>query len=771
VSRSTDRLYQLLPSVYRMRDADLGEPLRALLAVINEQVNVIEDDIAELYDNWFIETCQDWVVPYIGDLIGFQPVHEAGQAGAVDSAEGRLLNKILIPRRELANTLGYRRRKGTLALLATLAEAVAGWPALPVEFYRRLAWAQHLDHLRPGRGGTLDIRHGAALDLLAGPFDRAAHTVDVRRVNSSRTRGRYNIPDVGVFVWRLRSYSVTRAQAARVEGEGPHLFMFSALGNDTPLFTNPHPQAGPPHRSDETTVPVPIPRRALEERIRSRSSEDGREMQATRASARFYGEGKSLAIYALWPHKNAPEPIPRDNVVPADLSGWHYRAGPKKVAVDPVLGRMVFPVGHAPRRVWVTYHYGFSADMGGGEYERTLSQPLAHTLLRVRRDSADPKVYKTINDALRAWRHGPRLGVEPSDEAGKAEWRGKKEALRAAVIEIEDSAVYREALDIALEAGESLQIRAANRTRPVLHLTDSADESAFVLRGKQGSRFRLDGLIVVGRSIYVMGPGRSGRERAEEGDLCDVTIRHSTLVPGWALECGCDPKRPNEPSLEIFNSSATIKIEQSIIGSIYVVADEVVRDPVEIRISDSIVDATSTERCAVGAPNLPLAFAHLIIQRSTVLGEVHTHAIGLAESSIFVGVVRVARRQLGCMRFCYVPAPESRTPRRYHCQPDLAVAAVDELEVHPPLTDEQKAKRKALARRRVRPRFNSMRYGTPSYCQLALDCPEEIARGAEDESEMGAFHNLFQPQRIANLRARLDEYTPAGMDAGILFAN
>jgi hypothetical protein len=72
---------------------------------------------------------------------------------------------------------------------------------------------------------------------------------------------------------------------------------------------------------------------------------------------------------------------------------------------------------------------------------------------------------------------------------------------------------------------------------------------------------------------------------------------------------------------------------------------------------------------------------------------------------------------------------------------------------------------------RVRPIFNSLRYGTPAYCQLADRCAEEITRGADDESEMGVFHDLFQPQRAANLRARLDEFTPAGMDAGIVYAN
>ncbi len=108
---------------------DQGYVLRDLLRVLAEQVNLVEDDIAQLYDNWFIETSQDWVVPYIGDLIGYRQVNEAGQPGDATTAEGRERIKILIPRREVANTIAYRRRKGTLALLELLANNVAGWPA------------------------------------------------------------------------------------------------------------------------------------------------------------------------------------------------------------------------------------------------------------------------------------------------------------------------------------------------------------------------------------------------------------------------------------------------------------------------------------------------------------------------------------------------------------------------------------------------------------------------------------------------------------------
>ena len=763
MSRSLDRLYELLPVVHRRRDVEQGYPLRALLRVINEQVNVVEEDIARLYDNWFIESCDDWVVPYIGDLIGYRPVHDAGAPAAdVATAAGALRNKALIPRREVAHTLGYRRRKGTLALLELLARDVTGWSARAVEFYTLLGWSQHLKHLRLNRGQTANLRDGVALDLIDGPFERLAHNVDVRRVVSHRCLGRYNIPSVGVFVWRLRSYSVTRAPAYCLESEGPQCFTFSVLGHNTPLYTRPEPEAEPTHIAAEMNVPTPIRRRGLEDRITQRPL-------TTQASATYYGAGKSLVIYAPgWPSKDAPQPISRDRVIPADLSGWFYRAQRGRVGLDPVLGRLVFPAGQLPKRgVWVSYHYAFSADMGGGEYERQLSQPSAFNLYRVVKEKPQTQphepYFETINAAFNQWRQEQQtLGTEPADPGEKANWHARQEALRAAVIEIQDSEAYSEPLAFTLETGESLQLRAANRTRPVIRLLDymSSRTDAFAVSGKRGSRFMLDGLIVTGRGVQINGPDRNDTERFEQGDLCDVRIRHCTLVPGWGLDCDCEPERPNEPSLELFNTTAKLKIEHSIIGSIYVTADEVQTDPVAIDISDSIIDATSIERVAIGAPDLALAFAQLSVVRSTVIGELHTHSLSLAGNSLFMSKIRVGRRQLGCVRFCYV-TPVSRTPPRYHCQPDLVIHALT--------ASDQAAKDREVLR--VRPQFNSMRYGVPSYCQLADACAEEIKRGADDESEMGAFHDLFQPQREANLHTRLDEYTPAGMEAGIIFVS
>jgi hypothetical protein len=181
------------------------------------------------------------------------------------------------------------------------------------------------------------------------------------------------------------------------------------------------------------------------------------------------------------------------------------------------------------------------------------------------------------------------------------------------------------------------------------------------------------------------------------------------------------------------------------------------------------MDATSPDRVALSGPGSLCAHATLRIERSTVFGQLQSRALELAENSILLGVAKICRRQQGCVRFCYV-TPGSRTPRRYECQPDLVAQTVDALFAKNDITAQERDTLKQSAQLRVEPEFNSTRYGAASYCQLADACADEIARGAEDESEMGVFHNLFQPQRADALRTRLAEYTPAGMDAGILFA-
>jgi len=723
-----DRLYRLLPFIHRLRDAEQGYPLQALLRVIAEQLNLVEDDIAQLYDNWFIETAEDWVVPYIAELVGYRLVAEAGTpaAGPQESAAAR--NRVLVPRREVANLVRSRRRKGSLALLEELARDVAGWPARAVEFFKLLGWAQNLDHAHWQRHRLADLRQMPALDHLDGPFDRLAHSVDIRRIDSQRRQGRYNIPSVGVFLWRLRSYPVSSTPAWCAEDSGPHCYSFSVLGQDAPLFALPEPETDPSGIAEERHLPVPIRRRALEQAVGD-----------------WYGQDRSFAIWAEgWAGYEADRPLPASAIIAADLSGWQYLPPRRHVAVDPVLGRIAFPPAQLPRRgVRVSYRYGFPADIGGGEYRRVLSQPQQeYPLYRV----GEGEAHRQIREALRQWR---------------------EERPQHAIIEIAHSGVYVEPLAIRLGAGQTLQLRAASGARPVLRLIDwqTDQPDAFAVQMEAGSRLSLDGLLITGRPLHLSGPG--GRQARGASDCAaEVVIRHCTLVPGWGIDCDCEPRRPAEPSLEVHNLRARLSIERSIVGSIQVQEDEVGIDPIEVSIEDSIVDAAGDKREAIGAPGAAVAHIALTIRRSTVFGIVEVHAVELGENCIFLHCVNVARRQIGCLRYCYVP-PGCRTPRRYRCQPDEVAEAV-RLRVADPL---QRQRQIANERLRVRPQFTAERYGQPAYAQLGVDCAAEIRRGADDESEMGAYHHLYQPQREANLRARLAEYTPAGMSVGIAFVN
>jgi hypothetical protein len=720
-----DRLYNLLPVAYRQRDLEQGGPLQMLLRVIAEQVTLIENDIGQLYDNWFIETCADWAVPYIGDLIGYRPVRSAGEAPDESVAP---LDKILIPRREVANTIGYRRRKGTLALLNELALATAGWPARAVEFNRHLSLTQNLEHLRQARGHTLDLVDVSDVDRLGTAFDVESHTLDVRSPNSPNSPGRFNIASVGLFVWRLRVYRASHTLAYCAEEEGDHCYTFSFVGNDAPLYTHVVSQAASAPSPSELNLPVPIRRRAFAEQVHGE----------WRAAEKFYGEDRSVAIWVSgWDDVDPSAPIPREKVIPADLSEWKYHPKPGHVAVDPELGRIAFPPGQEPEGdVWTSYCYGFGSEVGGGQYHRPIIVSTAHPSFYYVGAGQD---FSTIQGAYEQWR---------------------KENPPHAVIEISDSGVYEEELRIELGEKQTLEVRAADGARPIIRVPDlragRPDETS--IAGAAGSSLTLDGILITGRGVEV------------EGEIDELVLRHCTLVPGWGLHHDCRPRRENEPSLVLACPSARVRIEHSILGPISVAIKTDGVDPRPLHISDSIIDATNFENAALAAPKRQIAWVELTLQRSTVFGEVHAHAVALAENTLFMGPVRVARRQMGCVRFCYVP-PESRTPRRYHCQPDGVEQAMREQSRHDHLPPEE---RKALVRAerlRVEPAFLSTRYGNPNCGRLSDGCAAEIKTGADDRSELGVFHDLFEAQREANLRVRLEEFTPAGLDAGIIFAN
>lgn len=703
MSFDLERLYTLLPAIYRIRDIeqDRGDllpsegqmdqsnqsqpitlPLKAFLGVLQEQIAVLEADLDQLYDDQFIETCAEWVVPYIGDLIEYQMPHGVLPRGM---------------RAEVAQTISYRRRKGTTRLIEELARTATGWSVYTAEFFQRVATTQHVNHLRP-ENKTVEIRarEWEALARINSSFDKLPHTIDVRNPNNTLgDQGRYNVPTIGVFLWRLNAYPLTYSPAFKLDN---YRYLFNPLGYDTQLFTRP---AAPDETTGEAgplSIPMPMSRDIVEHLLDA-----------------YYGPAKSFYLYRngkpIRPHQKKGEHL-SDVFTIQDLSDIRDARGRETwanmpsdtIAIDPVLGRIAFPKKRrAPKSVHVTYHYGFSMDIGGGEYAR--AGTFTQTLQPVEHVAMETSQIQVALDKLTG----------------------------GGVLEIDDSGRYdEEGLSVYIVPQQQLEIRAADGHRPLLVLHED-----MVINGGEEAEVSLNGLVIRGGSIQV------------HGSIKRLRLTHCTLVPG--RQAPGEPMPPPLPGLVIHSAKTIVEIDRCITGSIRVAGEATTR------ITNSIVDAARKSGVAYAAPadegDTLLPGGPLHIENCTVIGMVQTQMLKLASNTIFLArhkhedttAIYAAKRQDGCVRYSYLPEKRS-IPRSYQCQPQTPADA-----------------------QRVHPLFTSLRYGDAGYCQLSQRTALEIRAGADDDAEMGVFHDLHQPQREGNLQLRLKEYLSFRMQPGLFY--
>lgn len=706
-----DTLLALLPAFYRERDAELGDPLRALLGVIARQGALVEADIERLYDNAFIETCDDWVVPYIGDLLGVRALYPVGGTAAFG------------PRALVANTLRLRRRKGTALVLEELAFDTTGWRARAVEFFERVSTTQYLNHLRPHSLRMPDLRQPRPLARIDGPFGTEARTADVRTLPA----GRYNLPNVGLCLWRLQACPVQRA-TARPATTRPGFYTFDPLGLDQPLFNRPRTETDISHLAEPVNVPEALHWHDLHAELESRRQAltDGED-----PDDRYFAEAGGGPVLRVWIDDKA---VPAEHLVICDLGpiptvapeDWRHppatlivaarkagrphmtfpAAGGMLAGIDPRRGRLALPAGITASRVEVGYAYGFPGDIGAGPYDRRPgpgdSNPLAALPA-----AADFEVVIRIPSAAT-----PTLSSAFNAPANPADAVNRVIAGKRTLLVLDTDAT--EAVAPALDLPDShLAIQAAPGRRPVL-------VGDFALKGNASTRLSLGGLLLDGALRL-------------QGRLNAVTLRHCSLVPGKGgiahtgsgtdlelslYRCLSGPLRSNRPLAAVV-------------------------------LRDCLIDGE-------GGLAIDINDSPLTVSASTLLG---TTAAGRLEAgnSLFDGLVDIARRQEGCVRYSYLP-PKSATPRRHRCQPDLVMTDL-------PAAD---AAREAT---RVTPAFTSTRFATPAYGQLTRSTAPEIRTGADNGAEMGVWNLLQQPQREANLSLALDEYLRFGLEAAAIFVN
>jgi len=282
--------------------------------------------------------------------------------------------------------------------------------------------------------------------------------------------------------------------------------------------------------------------------------------------------------------------------------------------------------------------------------------------------------------------------------------------------------------------------------------------------GAGGSALDLNGLVIayappsVGASpplalLHVPNGGAN--------QLGHLGLTHCTLVPGWALTPAGEPQTAYSglPMVLAECSGLRIVIQKSIVGGLWV------SEEATANLSDSIVDATDMTGVAYvatvdKATKRPQPGGALTLTGCTVVGKVYASLLSLVSNSIILAELSATdvaatpplwraplwatRKQEGCVRFSYLPG-DSIIPRQFKC--------VEQAEGSP------------------QPLFYSLRYGDPAYSKLWPLTDDAIRRGADDGGEMGAFHFVLAPLRETDLRVRMREYLPVGLEFGVFYEN
>jgi hypothetical protein len=125
-------LGSLLPAIVLAKDSTaLGAPLRAFLEALELELDALHAATRALEDDHFVERASPEALSLLAELLGVRLL-------GPDPATNRAL---------VAQSVGWRRRRGTLAALEAILSATSGWSAEVDEGFRSLAFTQ--DHRAP----------------------------------------------------------------------------------------------------------------------------------------------------------------------------------------------------------------------------------------------------------------------------------------------------------------------------------------------------------------------------------------------------------------------------------------------------------------------------------------------------------------------------------------------------------------------------------------------------------------------------------------------
>jgi hypothetical protein len=812
----SDKLWNLLPAIYRSLDTDVfnsNGPLRELVNRVGLQAAILRRSIDRLWEDQSIESCDDWVIAYIGDLLATNLV------SSLDARGQRL---------DVAKTIYYRRRKGTVAVLEEIAANITGWDARVVEFFRRLGRTRHNFDPAIARqditaaddlslqlaeslvgfwthsqiGGWADLRNAYGAPHAQSPFsintanqpasafDEYFHTADFR---AGRGRsGWYNIANLGVFLWRLESFGVDQTTPVQVHHASPpeDCYTFDPTGRQIPLFAASSRPLGDTWVSpQEWQLPTPIRMPLLRYSLTNPLQQP---LYAALDSDGITLQPNSLGIFTK------PDSF-YELIDVSEVTAFPQAEGAvHRIMVFPETGvfQVLRPALDGP--ITVTYHYGFSAPLGAGPYDRRVVGQLPNPT---------PGPFNSVTGGGSAL---SLLSTAPS----------------TGTISVNDSLTYTEAPDIV--AVDQFTLTALNQARPVIRTVPKHSAHRWAITGNPGSSLVLEGLLLSGRDVVLRGsfssvtitcctfdPGNAGSDGSVfarsfdgrdlrptrlwlEAQIQQLTVDRSILGPirtrNWGqlenltitdsviqtiptsdstLLWVHDIKDPAVLATRLWNQSdalsaylvanlspATHNLLADYVGPTVPppktapptkLVHALVHDLNQVlsRPASNITRTTLEKAFPLALADLTLGFDDGVanLSRCSLMGPAYVHQLETSEC-ILDDVVTVENSQNGCVRFS-AWSSGSVIPRQYE---SVEITAGS-------------------------PLFVSREYGQPGYAQLADSADNEIIngaagatilQGAQDGSEMGAFASLKNPIKEQSILIKYQEYMPLGLNPIII---
>jgi hypothetical protein len=492
---AADRLLALLPQVFRIRDfdeavriaqaqgfqapdplaGDAEGPLATLLAALGGQFDLLEAEVDWLYEDQFIETCADWVVPYIGALVGARII----DVGDAQSA-----------RLQVADTIRNRRAKGTARALANRAHDIMVAPAEAIEYAAYVVQTWNPNFPGDGRAMTVAV-NGEKGRRLGLATEIGQHLAEVRDMSEG---GRFAPANVGARVWTSRAATHAETIPQPVSGGDPGRFHFDPLGRDIALWWPPEDFDPDRSRLTAKQIPGPIPLPA-----------------AADDPGAYYGTAVGISI--------AGADQPADQVCFCDLGDdgagkWNHRGSPdekNRIRIDPKRGRFVLPTGGAGvdfSTIRAFYHFGSALRAGGAE--RTAADALDEAMRSElgKRDLRDAPVDFSAPAALPDTTLPAQIDADFKQALDDV---GAHPAVR-----LEYGAIVAPPATTTLPANGNFEVRGGDGVWPTLVLA-----APWQIKGGAGSILTLRGLRLAGGDLQVMATG-----------LKQLTLIDCTVVPG-----------------------------------------------------------------------------------------------------------------------------------------------------------------------------------------------------------------------------------------------